>query len=91
MLVIFIGAQFLDGTLTYWGVSHMGLGVEVNALLARLMHAFGAAPVLVGAKLLACACGLILHVNHRHRVLAAAAGTYIGVAVVPWLMIVFAA
>jgi hypothetical protein len=87
VFVIFIAAQLLDGGLTYWGVYQLGLAIEGNAWLGTTMQAFGAAPALVGAKTLACLCGLILYLTARYRALAVTAGVSIGVAVVPWLLL----
>ena len=86
VLVIFFVAQTLDGVLTYAGVKQMGLDVEVNQLLVFYMQTFGVGSALVGAKGVACACGLILYIAHYHRSLAVAAGAYLGVAIVPWLV-----
>jgi hypothetical protein len=86
VLFIFVIAQALDGTLTYAGIRQMGIDVELNQLLVFYMETFGLGLALVGAKSLACACGLILYVAHYHRPLAVAAGAYLGVAVVPWIV-----
>jgi hypothetical protein len=51
------------------------------------MELIGTPATLVGAKLLACACGCVLYYTARHRPLAITAGLYIGVAVVPWCAI----
>lgn len=88
VLAIFLIAQVLDGGLTYIGVSRFGIEAEGNTLLSTLMHAWGPAPALIAAKLFSSACGVILFAVSVYRVLAAAAGAYIGVAVFPWLMIV---
>jgi uncharacterized membrane protein len=85
VLALFILTQVLDGALTYWGVSQFGLGVESNAWLASLMHAIGAAPALIAAKVLAVACGYVLFATTSFRVLAVATGWCLGFAVVPWL------
>ena len=86
VLAIFLFAQVLDGGLTYVGVRQFGIDAEGNVLLTTLMHAWGAVPALVAAKLFASACGVILFTMSVYRVLAAAAGACIGVAVVPWLV-----
>jgi hypothetical protein len=86
VLSVFVLAQALDGALTYIGLHRFGLGLEVNQLLVFYMEIFGIGLTLVGAKGLACACGLILHVTDRHRALAIAAGASLGIAVVPWLL-----
>ena len=88
VFAIFMVAQFLDGLLTYWGVSTLGIHVEGNDLLAATMHAIGPAPALISAKLLACGCGYILYRTASHRPLAVMAGLYIGVAITPWLLVI---
>lgn len=87
VLAVFLTAQVLDGVLTYWGVNLLGVGVEANVLIARAIETIGASWALVGAKLLACVGGYILYRTAFHRPLAIVAGLYVGVAVVPWLMI----
>jgi uncharacterized membrane protein len=88
VFVIFLLAQALDGILTYVGVSHLGIGIEANVLLATWMHLVGAEAALVGAKLMACACGYLLYRTAWHRPLAITAGLCLGVAVIPWIGIV---
>src|SRR5687767_3787324 len=86
VLVIFLIAQVLDGVLTYAGIRRLGIEVEVNQLLVFYIETFGVGLALVGAKGVACMCGLILYIAHYHRPLAVATGAYLGVAVVPWLI-----
>jgi hypothetical protein len=86
VLAIFLIAQVLDGLLTYAGIRRLGIEVEVNQLLVFYIETFGVGLALVGAKGVACACGLILYVAHYHRPLAVATGAYLGIAVVPWLI-----
>jgi hypothetical protein len=86
VFLIFLIAQALDGILTYEGIRQMGVGVEVNELIVFYIETFGVGTALIGAKGLACACGLILYVAHYYRPLAVAAGAYLGIAVVPWLV-----
>ena len=88
VLGVFLAAQVLDGVLTYRGVSTLGVAAEANLLLATAIEAIGAARALLSAKLLASACGYILFCGGFHRLLAVAAGLYIGVAVFPWLTII---
>lgn len=87
VFAIFLIAQVLDGVLTFAGVSRLGIEVEANALLATTIHAIGPARALLSAKLLACVCGYILFRTGCHRPLAVTTGIYIGVAVIPWMMI----
>ena len=86
VLAIFLIAQVLDGLLTYAGIRRLGIEVEVNQLLVFYIETFGVGLALVGAKGVACACGLILYVSHYLRPLAVATGAYLGIAVVPWLI-----
>ena len=85
VLAIFLITQLLDGSLTYWGVKQFGIELEMNALLAAFMHEVGPLPTLVAAKVMACACGMVLYVYQYLRPLAVMAGLCLGVAVVPWL------
>lgn len=87
VLVIFLVTQVLDGSLTYWGVNRFGLGIEMNGWLATTMQAFGAGAALVGAKALACFCGLMLYATSYLKPLTIATGLCIGVAVGPWLFV----
>lgn len=90
VLAIFVLTQVLDGSLTYWGVSQFGLGIESNAWLVTLMRTIGPAPALLAAKLLACVCGVVLFSTTSFRVLAVATGWCLGFAVVPWMMLALA-
>jgi hypothetical protein len=88
VLAIFVTAQVLDGVLTYWGLHRIGPDVEANTYLASAIQALGAAPVLFAAKSLGCMCGAILYITERYRALAISAGLYLGVAIIPWLLII---
>ncbi len=88
VLAIFVTAQVLDGILTYWGLHRIGPEVEANTYLASAIASLGAVPVLLAAKLVGCVCGAILYLTERYRALAISAGLYLGVAVIPWLLIV---
>ena len=85
VLQIFLIAQVLDGALTYIGVRQFGIQAEGNVLLTTMMHAWGAGPTLIAAKLFSSICGIILFMVSVYRVLAAVAGACIGFAVVPWI------
>lgn len=85
VFVIFVAVQVLDGAFTYWGVTRFGIDVEMNALLASSMHSLGPAATLVAAKLMACACGLLLYAHAYFRALAVVSGLCLGIAVIPWL------
>ncbi len=90
VLSIFVLTQVLDGTLTYWGVSQFGLGIESNEWLVTLMEAIGPAPALFAAKSLAVVCGFVLFATMSFRVLAVATGWCLGFAVVPWMILAVA-
>lgn len=90
VLATFLTVQVLDGFLTYWGVRQFGIGVEGNALVQTTIHMLGVAPALLATKSFACLCGLILHVTESHRPLAVAAGSYIGLALFPWMLLLSA-
>ena len=86
-VVLFLLAQVCDGVLTYVAVRHFGTSAEGNPLLAVWMTLVGPEPALVGAKLLAAGCGLILYVVAFHRVLLALTMLYAAAAIAPWLAI----
>ena len=85
VLLLFLAAQIWDGILTYGAVQSFGVAAEGNVLLATWMGLAGAAPVLIGAKALAAACGFILYVHKVHRTLAMLTVFYIAAAIGPWL------
>ncbi len=86
-IVVFLLAQILDGIFTYVGVSTYGLAVEANPLIAGLMASFGHGTALVGAKSVAGALGVCLHLREIHAAVALLAGFYLAVAIVPWVAI----
>ena len=86
VLLLFIVAQACDGVFTYVAVNAFGLQAEGNVLLATWMGIIGPAPALLGAKLLALACGVLLYIRGVHRVLAALTALYAVGAVGPWLV-----
>lgn len=88
VLAIFMVTQLLDGVLTYWGVSRFGIGLEMNSLLVATIEEIGLIAALLAAKGLACVCGVVLYINFYFRPLAAVAGLCLGLAVVPWMIIV---
>ena len=63
-----------------------GVQAEGNVILATWMGIVGPAPALLGAKLLALACGVLLYIRGVHRVLAALTAFYAVGAVGPWLV-----
>ena len=85
VLAIFVTFQIADGAVTYAAVSIFGPVAEGNPLLVTWMALVGAGPALLGAKVLACACGAVLYVCGVHRVLAGLTTLYFLGAVAPWL------
>src|SRR5687768_5583295 len=86
-LFVFVLLQLADGVLTYAAVARFGAGAEGNPILATWIVITGAAPALIGAKVIACVCGAALYVAGVHHVLAALSALYLCAAVVPWLQI----
>ena len=86
-LVFFVLLQLADGVLTYAAVERFGTAAEGNPILATWIVITGTAPALIGAKLIACACGGVLYAAGVHRVLAALSALYLFFAVMPWLQI----
>jgi hypothetical protein len=86
-LALFVVLQMADGVLTYAAVDRFGTGAEGNPILVTWILMVGAAPALLGAKLLACACGGVLYAAGVHRVLAGLVALYLFAAVMPWLQI----
>lgn len=82
---LFLILQASDGLITYGAVSIFGAGAEGNPLLQTWMHLAGPGPALLGAKLLACACGAVLYTRGIMKTLAALTGFYMLAAVGPWL------
>ncbi len=87
VLLLFLVAQGWDGVFTYVAVDAHGLHAEGNALLASWMTLVGPAPALVGAKVMAAGCGLVLYLTGVHRILAGLTALYAVVAIGPWLAV----
>lgn len=87
--VLFLVAQACDGVLTYVGVTVYGSHMEGNPLISWLMSALGDGPALAGAKLMAVAFGIALHLSAVHRIIALLTVFYMAVAVVPWIAVLF--
>lgn len=85
--------QLFDGFLTYLGLEMQGLHMEGNTFLRELMRAYGTAPVLFVAKLVAVILVVVLTTYaHRRRwlrpLIAALVAVYLILAVVPWTYII---
>lgn len=81
----FVTVQALDGVFSYVGVYTVGSGIEANPLLAWYLQMFGPGAAFLGAKLFAVACGAVLYMTNRHRVVASLTAIYVVFAVVPWI------
>ncbi len=89
-ILAFFLVQALDAAFTYWGVSLHGRDIEGNPLLASLMWSIGEGPALASAKLGAAACGMILHLTHVHKIVAALTAFYVCAALLPWVYVLTA-
>ena len=88
-LVLFLLFQCFDGVFTYVGVMTFGVGIEANPFITGLISQFGIAPSLLGAKIVASALGIALHLGRVHRAVALLAGFYLIAAILPWSVILF--
>lgn len=87
ILPVFLIAQAFDGIFTYLGVHTFGLVAEGNLLLATWMGLVGAGPAIIGAKVMAAGCGLVLYSLGVHRVLLGLTLFYGVAAIAPWLIV----
>jgi hypothetical protein len=87
VLAIFLVAQAYDGIFTYVAVHGYGIVAEGNVLLATWIDLIGAGPAILGAKLLAASCGVLLYCLGVRRALVALTAFYIVAAIAPWLVI----
>jgi hypothetical protein len=85
ILIVFVVLQEADGLITYSAVTIFGPHAEGNPLLETWMHVAGPGPALLGAKLLACACGVLLYTLGIRRTLAALTAFYVVAGIGPWL------
>ena len=80
----FLVVQALDGILTYIGIAQWGPGVEANPVVSSAVAYAGVGAGLTATKLVACWCGIILHLRRVHHVVAVLTAVYIAVAILPW-------
>jgi hypothetical protein len=80
----FVLAQCLDGVFTYLGIGIWGPTIEMNPLVSSAMSAAGVAAGLGGAKAVAIAFGMVLHLRRVHNVVALLTVIYFTIAVLPW-------
>ena len=84
VVIIFLVMQCLDGVFTYLGVSTWGPSVEANPLIAASITGLGAVAGIGGAKLIAIAFGIVLHLRRVHNLVAALTAIYFTAAILPW-------
>jgi hypothetical protein len=87
VLAMFLVAQAFDGLFTYVVVQSYGIAAEGNILLATWIDLVGLGPAIVGAKLLAGSCGVLLYCLGVRRALLGLTVFYIAAAIVPWLVV----
>ena len=80
----FFIVQGLDGMFTYLGVSMWGPSIEGNPLISSIVAAAGPAAGLAGAKLMAIAFGMVLHLRRVHNIVAFLTAVYVAFAILPW-------
>ena len=85
VLLVFLAAQLCDGACTYLGVHHFGLDIEANPIVGWYIAALGVGYALIVTKAMAIACGALLHLFSRHRVIGALTILYLALAVKPWI------
>jgi hypothetical protein len=84
MVVSFLIVQYLDGVFTYLGVRIWGPGIEANPIVSSAMTTAGLAVGLGGAKAVAIAFGILLHLRGVHKLVALLTAIYFTVAILPW-------
>ncbi len=87
VIVLFMLSQALDGIFTYLGLQQFGLSAEANPLIVSVIPVLGQGMAVASAKLFAAALGAILHLRGVHRAVAVLTLLYVGLAVVPWALL----
>ena len=85
VFALFVVLQAADGVLTYSTVRVFGPAAEANQLIVTWMSLAGIGAAIVGAKALACGCGVVLYVFRVNDVLATLTALYLFGAIVPWV------
>jgi Domain of unknown function (DUF5658) len=84
LVIGFMLVQCLDGVFTYIGIATFGSSIEANPLVSSAIAFAGPGAGLTASKLLAAACGIVLHLLRVHGLIAALTLFYLAVAIVPW-------
>jgi hypothetical protein len=87
----FVLVQCLDGVFTYLGVKMWGPGIEANPIISSAVSFAGLGVGLAGAKLVAVAFGIMLHLRRTHVIVAVLTAFYFAAAIVPWTTLFFLA
>jgi hypothetical protein len=87
ILAMFLVAQAFDGLFTYVAVQAYGVVAEGNVILATWIDLVGVGPAIIGAKLLAGSCGVLLYCLGVRRALLGLTLFYVVAAIVPWLVV----
>lgn len=84
VVVTFVVMQCLDGVFTYLGVGIWGPAIEANPLISAAMAAVGVTAGIGGAKVVAIAFGILLHLRRVHNLVAVLTAIYFTAAILPW-------
>ncbi len=84
VIVLFLLSQALDGIFTYLGLQQFGLSAEANPLIVSVIPVLGQGMAVAAAKVFAATLGVVLHLRGVHRAVAVLTLLYVGLAVVPW-------
>lgn len=84
ILIAFVLTQFLDGAFTFLAVQRFGIGAEGNPILVTWMVLTGHETAIVGAKVLAVFCGVVLYLAEVHIVLTGLTFLYLLAGIWPW-------
>src|SRR3989344_455169 len=85
-ILTFILTQYLDGILTYLGVTWHGITAEYNPMVALFITQFGAGIGLIIVKALALVAGILIYFWGLHILLALLSLFFITAAIIPWLI-----
>jgi hypothetical protein len=88
-VLAFLFVQYLDGHLTYLGVTRFGLWIEGNPLVAFVMWGWGPLLGLSWLKGSVMLVGIILHLMGCRRVLITLVMFYVVTAISPWVWILY--
>ena len=83
-VLVFLCVQCLDGVFTYLGIVTWGIAIEGNPLISSVVAHAGPGAGLAGAKLLASAFGIALHLWRVHTLVAMLTAFYVAAAIIPW-------